>query len=400
MKEGWKYESFCNVFPIRMGKTPPRADKEMWDANKKTKNLWVSVADITSNEGQDIISTKEHISELAAQRMHIVPKGYLLMSFKLTIGKMAFAGKDLFTNEAIIAIPKNDKYNLRFLYYYLSSYNWDTLTTGAEKVKGKTLNKSSIGKIQLPIIPLPEQERIVSLLDAEFAKIDAIKANAEKQLQDAKALFRSALKDYLTPKEGWKEKTLKEITSKIGSGATPKGGRKVYIKEGCSLIRSMNVHYGFFKYDDLAHINDEAARQLNGVEIYEDDVLFNITGASIARCCVVPNDILPARVNQHVSILRTKPEMVLPVFLSYLLISPTHQKELLQIGEAGSTRQALTKTNLEEHIVTIPLIEEQYRIMEKIEQLSAKIHALQSNFDTTVTLCNDLKQSILKDIFG
>lgn len=194
-KEGWKYESFCNVFPIRMGKTPPRADKEMWDANKKTKNLWVSVADITSNEGQDIISTKEHISELAAQKMPIVPKGYLLMSFKLTIGKMAFAGNDLYTNEAIIAIPKNEKYDLRFLYYYLSSYNWDTLTTGAEKVKGKTLNKSSISKIQLPIIPLSEQHQIAEQLDKISAKIQSLQSNFDTTITLCNDLKQSILKD-------------------------------------------------------------------------------------------------------------------------------------------------------------------------------------------------------------
>lgn len=194
-KEGWKYVSFGEVFPVRMGKTPPRADKEMWDTNKKTKNLWVSVADITSNEGQDITSTKEHISELAAQRMRIVPKGYLLMSFKLTIGKMAFAGKDLFTNEAIIAIPKNDKYNLRFLYYYLSSYNWDILTTGAEKVKGKTLNKSSIGKIQLPIIPLSYQQQIAEQLDKISAKIQSLQSNFDTTVTLCNDLKQSILKD-------------------------------------------------------------------------------------------------------------------------------------------------------------------------------------------------------------
>ena len=167
----------------------------MWDVNKETDNLWVSVADITSNEGRDIVSTKEHISECAAQKMHIVPQGSLLMSFKLTIGKMAFAGKNLYTNEAIIAIPDDGCYKLRFLYYYLSSYNWDTLTVGAEKVKGKTLNKSSISRIKLPIISLSDQQQIAEQLDKISAKIHALQSNFDTTVTLCNDLKQSILKD-------------------------------------------------------------------------------------------------------------------------------------------------------------------------------------------------------------
>ena len=382
MKEGWKYEKLGDICDILDSKRKPIT---------KNKRVLGSIPYYGATGVLDYV--KDFIFD---EKLVLLGED----GAKWAAGdKSAYiiSGKSWVNNHAHALRPNRDIITDEYLTYYLNFSDLSGYITGVTVPK---LNQEKMRGIEIPLPPLSEQERIVSLLDAEFAKIDAIKANAEKQLQDAKALFQSALKDYLTPKEGWEEKTLKEITSKIGSGATPKGGRKVYIKEGCSLIRSMNVHYGFFKYDDLAHINDEAARQLNGVEIYEDDVLFNITGASIARCCVVPNNILPARVNQHVSILRSRKEMVLPFFLSYMLISPIHQKELLQIGEAGSTRQALTKTNLEEHIVTIPLIEEQHRIMEKIEQLSAKIQFLQSNYDQTITLCNDLKQSILKDIFG
>ena len=224
MKKGWKYIDFKDVFPVKMGKTPPRGDKSSWDENKETHNKWVSIADISNNEGKIIKDTKEYISDSAAEKINKVLKGSLLMSFKLSIGRMAFAGDDLYTNEAIIAIPESNKYVLRFIYYYLLSYNWLSLTEGNEKVKGATLNKSSIGKIQLPVLSISEQQRIVDYLDAAFAKIDVMKANAEKALKEAKALFQASLKEMLEPKEGWEEKTLKEITSEIGDGlhGTPK----------------------------------------------------------------------------------------------------------------------------------------------------------------------------------
>ena len=124
MKEGWNYIDFKDVFPIKMGKTPPRGDKSSWDEKKETHNKWVSIADISNNEGKIIEDTKEYISDSAAAKINKVTKGSLLMSFKLSIGRMAFAGDDLYTNEAIIAIPESNKYILRFVYYYLLSYDW------------------------------------------------------------------------------------------------------------------------------------------------------------------------------------------------------------------------------------------------------------------------------------
>ena len=203
----------------------------------------------------------------------------------------------------------------------------------------------------------------------------------------------------MQPKPGRQEKTLKEITTKIGSGATPRGGKSVYIETGVALVRSMNVHNGYFKYDNLAHISDEAATLLNGVELKQNDVLFNITGASIARCCVVPEDALPARVNQHVAIIRPKPDIVDSRFLSYVLISKTHQNELLSIGLSGATRQALTKKDLENHIVSLPTNHKQKEILDILDNFSLKVRELEEISRKTAAECDVLKQALLRQIF-
>lgn len=104
----------------------------------------------------------------------------------------------------------------------------------------------------------------------------------------------------------WEEIKLRDCCKKIGSGATPKGGATVYIEKGISLIRSQNVYNLLFDYNGLTHITEDAAQKLNGVTVQQDDILLNITGDSVARVCMVPNNVLPARVNQHVAILRTK----------------------------------------------------------------------------------------------
>ena len=172
----------------------------------------------------------------------------------------------------------------------------------------------------------------------------------------------------LNPKK-WNIEKLKTLTSKIGSGATPKGGRESYISEGISLVRSMNVYKGYFEYEGLAYITEDQARELDNVTLQENDVLINITGASVARCCILPKDVLPARVNQHVSILRAT-EKLNPVYLSNLLITDTEQRVLLGIGGAGgATREAITKTELETLDIPVPPIELQNDFATFVQQI-------------------------------
>ena len=166
----------------------------------------------------------------------------------------------------------------------------------------------------------------------------------------------------------WRQKSLGEITTKIGSGATPKGGKGAYQEEGITLIRSMNVHNGLFEYRELAHISDEQAAKLDNVAIEENDVLLNITGASVARSCVVPNKILPARVNQHVCIIRCK-EYINPVFLNKLLIDDNYQDLLWSVAGAGATREAITKQQVERLQIIMPPVELQNEFMRFCNQV-------------------------------
>lgn len=174
----------------------------------------------------------------------------------------------------------------------------------------------------------------------------------------------------VTNDKGWDTDSCKNLMSKIGSGATPKGGRESYCEEGISLIRSMNVYNNRFEYKDLAHITDKQAEQLDNVTIEEDDVLLNITGASVARCCVVPCDLLPARVNQHVSIIRCK-ERVMPDFVCCMFTEDNYQRLLWNIATAGgATREAITKQQLEELTLIVPPIDLQKQFIDFVNQVN------------------------------
>ena len=154
--------------------------------------------------------------------------------------------------------------------------------------------------------------------------------------------------------KNWKEYLLKEVTTKIGSGSTPKGGKESYIDSGITLVRSMNVYDFEFLYQDLAFINEKQAKKLNGVTIEKNDVLLNITGASVGRCTIIPEKLLPARVNQHVSIIRAEKSVLDPFFLLYSINAPFYKEALLLIADSGSTREALTKENIEKFKLKLP----------------------------------------------
>ena len=393
MKKGWEYKRIKDIGTVIAGTTPNTNVAEYWNGNL----CWISPAELDGSHY--LYDSRKKITEAAvkAKSLRLLPEGTVILSSRAPIGKVVINKIPTYCNQGFKCVVCGKEVYNEFLYWWFwgKTEYLNSLGTGATF---KEISKKVVEEILIPVPPLSEQQSIVDYLDSAFAKIDAMKANAEKALNEAKALFQASLKEILEPKEGWEEKKLEIITSKIGSGATPKGGRKVYIDEGCNLIRSMNVQYNEFKYDDLAHITDEAANQLNGVEIQENDVLFNITGASIARCCVVPADALPARVNQHVSILRLKQE-VLPRFLSYIMNSPNHQKRLLEIGETGSTRQALTKTDLENHVICYPTIDCQTKIICALDSLKSKVDHLQANYDKISQECDALKQAILRQVF-
>jgi len=188
---------------------------------------------------------------------------------------------------------------------------------------------------------------------------------------------------------------LKDITTKIGSGSTPTGGNESYKTSGISLIRSMNVYDFVFDYDGLAYIDDEQAYKLRGVTIEEDDILLNITGASVARCCMVPLEILPARVNQHVSIIRIDKNIANPKYVLFFINSPSYKSYLLGLSAAGATREALTKEVIENLKIPLPRLP----IQNRIASILSSYDELIENNKQRIKLLEEMAEEIYKEWF-
>lgn len=194
----------------------------------------------------------------------------------------------------------------------------------------------------------------------------------------------------------WETCKLGDVCVKIGSGATPRGGKEVYSDEGpVALIRSQNVLDFSFSYDGLAYIDENQANQLSNVEIESDDVLLNITGDSVARVCQVTDDLLPARVNQHVAIIRPDNTKMNATYLKYYLLNPRFKSHMLALASVGGTRKALTKGMIEGFDIALPPLATQKRIAGILSALDEK---MELNRQTNATL-EAIAQAIFREWF-
>jgi type I restriction enzyme S subunit len=216
----WEYKDLIDVCEINLGKTPSRSNKRLWDINKIGNNKWASIADLTKVKGGYLSDTKEYISDEGAKLFNYVKPNTILMSFKLSIGKLAITKEKIYTNEAIVALPiKNNKeLNQDFLYYYLEFYDWEKESENDVKVKGKTLNKDKLKKIKIPLPPFPIQQKIVEKLDSIFVEIDKVTAAVETNINNAEALFQNFLKQaFKSGGKDWEVFKIKDLI-KIRSG--------------------------------------------------------------------------------------------------------------------------------------------------------------------------------------
>ena len=298
-------------------------------------------------------------------------------------------------SSAMKILHARDNINIDFIYYLMQTISYRNETH-------KRYWISEYAKQTLNLPPLAEQERIVEKIEELFSDID----NGIKDLKIAQAqikqyrqsVLKSAFEGKLYKTSEWKEVKLNSISMKIGSGATPKGGKHSYYKAGIPIIRSMNVLMNHFSSIGLAYLNDEQAKQLKNVITEKDDVLLNITGASIGRTCVLPDYYVNARVNQHVAIIRTT-NKIISKFLSFYLSTPYMQNKINN-ENYGVTRQALTKSTIENFDIPLPSLPEQQQIVAEIEKRFAVADEMEKAVNDSLLQAEKLKQSILKQAFA
>ena len=196
--------------------------------------------------------------------------------------------------------------------------------------------------------------------------------------------------------EHWQVLRLGSLATKFGSGITPCGGATVYQENGVPFLRSQNIHFDGLRLNDVAHISLNLHQELANSHVKPKDVLLNITGASIGRVCTVPPDFADGNVNQHVCIIRTKQNMLLPELLSAYLSTPTMQRQI-QSEQSGASREGLTLQSIRDFSIIVPPLYEQKTMVGHCEEMTARSFTAIDRVRRQIELMEEYRTRLIAD---
>lgn len=325
---------------------------------------------------------------------YICPADTVIIGRKGNINKPIYVSEPFWNvDTAFGLVAKPELLDARYLYHFCKHYDFGKLNTTCTI---PSLTRKNIEDILLRLPSLGGQKETAAQLDSILKQI----ALAQQEIAGLDSLVKSRFVEMFgdpVDDKIWPYVTLAELCTKLGSGATPRGGKSAYKTEGIPLIRSMNVHNGRFVWKDLAYIDDDQAAKLNGVTLMKGDVLLNITGASVARSCILPDELAGGRVNQHVSIVRVDQTKMLPVILNAALISDSYQRFLLNDSRmAGATREAITKEDLKNMMVPLPPLS----LQQQFANFAVRVDKSRFIAQQQIEKLQMLYDSLAQDYFG
>ncbi len=291
-------------------------------------------------------------------------------------------------------MPK-DGFDIDFVKYFLYQIDFE-----------KHRNGSTIPHIyfkdykseRFPILSLPEQKRIVSLLDRAFAAIDRAKAHAEQNLNNTKELFEGYLQGVFE-NNNWERKQIKHLTSLVTKGSSPNWQGVNYVeKEGIFFLTSKNVGEGELLLNNKKYLEEKFNKIQKTSILKKGDVLTNIVGASIGRTAIFDIEET-TNINQAVCLIRCLPDKVYNYYLMYLLNSPFF-KNILHANEVNNARANLSLTFFKNLLIPLPKLSKQIEIVETIKQFSVETKKLEAVYQKKVVNLEELKKSILQKAFN
>ena len=386
MKEGWEYKKLGDVANFISGYTP---NKEEISNQGKYPYFKVAEMNIAGNE-----LFMRNTSLFVNSPKRIYPKGSII--FPKNGGAIYTEKKRILEVDSVIdlnteAIFPTAQVELMYLFFLL------TFTKISSFDKGGGLPSLDIKKMSESIIPVPplsEQQSIVDYLDSAFAKIDAMKANAEKALNEAKALFQASLKEMLEPKEGWEEKKLGEVGTFIRGGNFSK---KDFVEGGFPCIHYGQIHtkLGVATYKHLSCVPASMVKKDRCAS--RGDLVIAVTSEDdegSCKCTAWMADY-DAYVGGHTAILK---HSLNPIFVSYYFKAARFQKAKLEYTH-GFKVVEISPKDIAKIPIAYPSPSEQQSIVATLDSLKSKVDRLQENCDKISQECDALKQAILRQVF-
>ena len=325
------------------------------------------------------------------QDEYIVKQGdYLIgMDGDFNIGQ--WKSEDALLNQRVCRLLPSERVLPKFIYYYIPSA-LQTINDATTYTTVKHLSSKQVKGIRLPALSLTEQQRIVDILDAEFEKIDALKVNAECNLQHAKDLFECSLQEVYASHPEWEWDTIGNLC-KTGAGGTPSKLHKEYYEGGTvPWLRSGEVCQKYINKTEM-FITEKGLENSSAHWFPEDTVLVAMYGATAGQVGILKTR---ATTNQAVCGILPNSRFV-PEFLYYSLLRA--QKELVAKA-TGNAQPNISQIKVKGTTVPVLTVEEQRVVVARLDDLNDRCKALQANYERTITLCDDLKKSLLRKAFS
>jgi type I restriction enzyme S subunit len=394
----WTKAKFEDLFDIAIGGTPSRNEPLYWDSEYKTSNFWVSIRDLKERV---ILNTAERISNLGIQKSNakLVLKDTVIMSFKLSVGKVAIAGRDLYTNEAIAAFKPINEKAIDLSYFYQGLHSWDLLGDVDQAVKGVTLNKEKLRNIEAILPPLPEQQKIAQILTSVDDVIEKTQAQIDKLKHLKTAMMQELLTNGIGHIEfkdsavgsipvGWDVKLL-DTMAKRGSGHTPNklkpeywnGNVKWISLTDSNKLDKLYIYDTAKKISQLGIENSSATPHPVGTVVMARD-------AGIGKSAITTSEMA---VSQHFMAWVCGDKLD-NYFLYYLL---QYWKPQFENIAMGSTIKTIGLPYFKKLYIPVPKLCEQLKVSQALRSVDGKIFSLEKKNKAIKNTKKALMQDLL-----
>ena len=403
----WEVISIKWLSPVKRGASPrPIDDPKYFDDDGEF--AWVRIADVSACDGV-LTKTTQQLSELGSSLSVKIAPGELFVSIAGTVGKPCLSAIKACIHDGFVYFPTL-QIDPKFLYRI---FEGGTCYGGLGKWGTQlNLNTDTIGSIRVALPPADELQKLLTFLDRETAKIDALVAEQRRLMELLKekrqAVISHAVTQGLNPHAPmkpsgiewlgdvpahWEVKKTKHISSRISSGKTPLDGSEIYVDNGITFLRSQNVYDEGLRLDDVVFITEAVDEAMAVSRVSANDILLNITGASIGRSCVVPSEFSPANVNQHVCVIRLKNLSQVP-FIGWLFKSATIKNQI-DHAQNGAAREGLNFVQIGEMAIALPPASEQESISAFLNTESAKLDTLTTEALRAIDLLQERRAALI-----
>ncbi len=385
MKEGWSYKKLGEVCDFEGGSQPPKSE---WINHPQDGYVrMLQIRDFTRSRNAEIEYVK------ISKKIRLCKADDILIGrYGASVGKILTGLAGAYNVAIIKSIPNEELISKAFIKRYFEARSFQSVLfkVCASRAAQAGFSKDDICDTPIPVPPLSEQHSIVSRLDSAFSHIDALKANAEKQLNEARKLFQAELTECMKPKEGWEEKKLGEVCDFEGGSQPPKSEWINHPQDGYvrmlqirDFTRSRNAEIEYVKISKKIRL------------CKADDILIGRYGASVGK-------ILTGLAGAYnVAIIKSIPneELISKAFIKRYFEARSFQSVLFKVCASRAAQAGFSKDDICDTPIPVPPLSEQYRIVSHLDSLSSTIRKLEELQQKTIAECDALKQAMLREVF-